>query len=248
MFRKIKAAGPACAIVLGSAFLLAQVPKAQKVPEAGSSSAGPSSPDTGASAADGCVECELPIVLRQSVEAGKTAVGTKVEARLVMATMINGAVLPRGAVISGEVTESVAKSNNSPSRLAIRMDSAQWKNGEAKFKVYLTAWYFPLAAPMAPQDLSYGPPGDRRNWGGVNPTVDTTDPPNPSQRLSTQQDNGVNVDAPGSIISSKRALMKNVKSASGADGSVVLVSSRSNIKLDKVTTYVLAMNELLPAK
>jgi len=42
--------------------------------------------------------------------------------------------------------------------------------------------------------------------------------------------------------------MKNVKSASGADGSVVLVSSHSNIKLNKVTTYVLAINELLPGK
>jgi hypothetical protein len=42
--------------------------------------------------------------------------------------------------------------------------------------------------------------------------------------------------------------MKNVKSASGGDGSVVLVSSRSNIKLNKVTTYVLAINELLPGK
>ena len=162
--------------------------------------------------------------------------------------MINGAVLPRGAVISGDVTESVAKSNNSPSRLAIRMDSAQWKNGEAKFKVYLTAWYYPPAAPMVPTDLSYGPPGDKRNWGGVNPTVDTTDPPNPSQRLSTQGDHGVNVDAPTSVISKGRVQMKNLKSASGADGSVVLVSSRSNIKLDKATTYVLASNELLPGK
>ena len=242
MFRKIKAAGPvACAIVLGSALLLAQVPNAQKVPDAGA----PSPADKGTSAADGCVECELPIVLRQTVEAGKTAVGTKVEARLVLATMINGAVLPRGAVISGEVTESVAKSNNSPSRLAIRMDSAQWKNGEAKFKVYLTAWYYP-PAPMVPPDLSYGPPGDKSNWGGVDPTVDTTDPPNPSQRLSTQGDSGVNVDTPTSAISKGRVQMKNLKSASGADGSVVLVSSRSNIKLDKMTTYVLASNELLP--
>jgi len=245
MFRKIKAAGPAaCAIVLGSAVLLGQVPKAQKVPDAGASSLA----DTGTSAADGCVKCELPIVLRQTVEAGKTPVGTKLEARLVMATMMKGGVLPRGAVISGEVTQSVAKSGDSPSRLAIRMDSVQWKNGEAKLKVYLTAWYYPPAAPMAPPDLSYGPPGDRRNWGGVNPTVDTTDPPNPAQQLSTQQDNGVNVDAPASVTSKGRVLMKSVKSASGADGSVVLVSSHSNIKLNKVTTYVLAINELLPGK
>ena len=244
MFRKIKAAGPvACTIVLGSAVLLGQAPKAQEIPAAGASSP----VDTGTSAADYCAKCELPIILRQTVEAGKTGVGTKVEALLMMSTMIKGGVLPRGAVISGEVTESVAKSGNSPSRLAIRMDSAQWKNGGAKFQVYLTAGYYP-PAPMAPPNLAFGPPGERRNWGGVDPTVDTTDPPNPSQRLSTQGDNGVNADAPTSVISKKRVLMKNVKSASGADGSVALVSSHSNIKLNKVTTYVLAINELLPGK
>jgi hypothetical protein len=58
----------------------------------------------------------------------------------------------------------------------------------------------------------------------------------------------MNAGAPASIISKKRVLMKNIKSASGADGSVVLVSSRSNIKLNKVTTYVLAINELLPGR
>jgi hypothetical protein len=244
MFRKIKAAGPAaCAILLGSAVLLGQAPKDQKVPGTGASSP----VDTGTSAALDCVECELPIILRQTVEAGKTAVGTKVEAQLVMATMMKGGVLPRGAVISGEVIESVAKSSNSPSGLAIRMDSAQWKNGAAKLKMYLTAWYYP-PAPMPPPNLSYGPPGEKRNWGAVDPTVDTTDPPNPAQKLSTQQDNGMNAGAPASVISTKRVLMKNVKSASGPDGSVVLVSSRSNIKLNKVTTYVLAVNELLPGK
>ena len=239
MFRKIKAAGfVACAIIFGSAVLLGQAPKDQKVSEAGASPA-----DAGTSAALDCVECELPIILRQNVEAGKTAVGTKVEAQLVMATMMKGGVLPRGAVISGEVTESVAKSGNTPSRLAIRMDSAQWKNGGAKFKVYLTAWYYP-PAPMPPPNISYVPQGDRRNWGGTDPTVDTTDPPNPAQRLSTQ-DISAHADAPATFISKNRVLMKNVQSASGADGSVVLVSSRSNIKLNKVTTYVLAINELL---
>jgi hypothetical protein len=163
-----------------------------------------------------------------------------------MATMVKGGVIPRNALISGEVIESVAKSHKSPSRLAIRMDSAQWKNGGVKFKGYLTAWYYP-PAPMPPPNISYVPPGDRRNWGGVDPTVDTTDPPNPAQRLSTQ-DTSVNAEAPATFISKNRALMKNVTSASGADGSVVLVSSRSSIKLDKVTTYVLAVDEVLPGK
>lgn len=243
MFCRIKVAGSAaCAILLGSVVLFGQA-KAQKVPAAGASSVAA----TGTSAADACAGCELPITLRQSVEAGKAAVGTKVEARLMMATMVAGAVLPRGAVISGEVIESVAKSDKSPSRLAIRMDSAQWKNGGAKFKMYLTAWYYP-PAPMAAPNISYVPQGDRRNWGGTDPTVDTTDPPNPAQRMSRNQDTGMNVDAPTSLISGKRVPMKNVTSASGADGSVALVSSRSNIKLNKVTTYILAVNEFVPRK
>ena len=243
MFCRIKVAGPAaCAILLGSVVLFGQA-KAQKAPEAGASSVAA----TGTSAADVCAGCELPIILRQSVEAGKTPVGTKVEGRLVVGTMIKGGVLPRGAVLSGEVVESVAKSHDLPSRLAIRMDSAQWKDGEAKFKMYLTAWYYP-PAPLPPPNISYVPQGDRRNWGGTDPTVDTTDPPNPAQRLSTHQDTGMNTGAPASVISGKRVLMKDVKLESSADGALVLVSSRSNIKLNKVTTYVAAGKGPLPGK
>jgi hypothetical protein len=243
MFGQIKAAAlAACAVLLGSVVVVGQAPKTQQPPDAERAS----SVDMGKSGAQGCVGCELPIMLRQSVVAGKTAVGTKVEGQLIMATMMKGGVIPRSALISGEVIESVAKSGNSPSRLAIRMDSAQWKNGGVKFKAYLTASYYP-SAPMAPPNLSYGPPGDRRNWGGVDPTVDTTDPPNPAQKLSTQ-DTGVNAAAPASIISKERVLMKNVESTRGADGSVVLVSSRSTIKLNKITTYVLAVDELFPGK
>ncbi|HTM36012.1 MAG TPA: hypothetical protein VL156_04655 [Terriglobales bacterium] len=243
MFCQIKAADLAAwAILLGSAVLFAQTPNGQPAAKARGSVL-----TNETSAAPGCMACELPVLLRQSVEAGKTAVGTKVEGRLMMATMIAGGVVPRGAVLSGEVIESVAKSHDSPSRLAIRMDSAQWKNGGAKLKVYLTAWYYP-PEPMAPPNISYVPPGDRRNWGGTDPTVDTTDPPNPAQRLSTQQDSGTNAAAPASVISGKRVLMQNVKTASGADGSVVLVSSHSNIKLNKVTTYILATTELVPSR
>ena len=58
----------------------------------------------------------------------------------------------------------------------------------------------------------------------------------------------MNADAPASIISKNQILIKNVKSTSGADGSVVLVSSQSNIKLNKVTIYILTNDELLPGK
>jgi hypothetical protein len=200
------------------------------------------------SAPQHCVGCEFPIVMRQSVTAGRTKVGTKVEAKLVVATLLKGGVIPRDAVLSGEVTESVAKTDGAPSRLAIRMDSAEWKNGKATFKVYLTAWYYP-PAPMAPQNLAYQP-GDpqstRKNPGGT----DYTDPKNPmsQQKWPPQrdEDNGMNAAAPASAISKDRVLMKDVESAHNTDGAVVLVSAKSNIKLDKFTTYVLAAGDLLP--
>jgi hypothetical protein len=42
--------------------------------------------------------------------------------------------------------------------------------------------------------------------------------------------------------------MKNVESSRTSDGGVTLTSQRSNIKLDKSTTYVLATSDLQPAK
>src|SRR5579859_1553602 len=96
---------------------------------------------------------EFPVIMRQKVEAGATPVGTKVEARLTLATLVDHAVIPQDAVLSGEVTESVEKSAKGPSRLGIRMDSAQWKNGSVPIKVYLTAWFYPLVR-RVPKDLS----------------------------------------------------------------------------------------------
>src|SRR6202011_258161 len=82
---------------------------------------------------------EFPVTMQQNLIAGVAAVGAKVQAKLVMATLVNGTVVPRDAILSGEVTESVAKSATDASRLAIRMDSVQWKNESVPLKVYLTA-------------------------------------------------------------------------------------------------------------
>ena len=75
--------------------------------------------------------------------AGKTPVGAKIKARLAVATLIDGKVIPRSAVFSGEVIDSAAKTADA-SRLAIRMDSVVWKKGSASLTAYLTAWYYPL--------------------------------------------------------------------------------------------------------
>jgi hypothetical protein len=72
--------------------------------------------------------------------AGKTDLLTS-GGETVLGTLLNGTVISKGAVLSGEVIESMAKSPTEPSRLAVRMDSAQWKNGSAPVKFYLTPWY-----------------------------------------------------------------------------------------------------------
>jgi hypothetical protein len=223
--KTIAAGHTALAVVLASAALLSQPTPAP-----------PSSP----------AGLEFPVIMRQNVAAGTTPVGTKVQAKLAVATLVNGVVVPQDATLSGEVTESVAKSATGPSRLAIRMDSAQWKNGSAPIKVYLTAWYYPVTTPTNP-DLSSGLPDAannprlRTNGGAFPGPRNPTSPPFPGADAGRDKDTGVPAPpAPASDISKHRVLMKNVESTRNSDGTVTLTSKRFNIKLDKQTTYVLA--------
>lgn len=221
-FSKAIAVGRAAfPVVLVSAVLLSQELLGQTTPAAHSFPAG----------------LEFPVNMRQTVAAGKTPVGTKVQAKLTVATLVGGVVVPQDAVLSGEVTESVAKSATDPSRLAIRMDSAQWTNGSAPIKVYLTAWYYPLATPA---DQVSGLPdagnSPKLRTGGAYPGMR-----NPTSPPLSGSDPGP---APASDISKHRVLMKNVESMRSPDGAVTLTSKRFNIKLDKQTTYVLAAGDL----
>jgi hypothetical protein len=190
---------------------------------------------------------EFPVVLQQSVVAGKTPVGTKIQAKLGVATLVDGTVIPRNAVFSGEVLESVAKTKTDPSRLAIRMDSVQWKNGSASIKVYSTAWYYP-AKNEGGQNLQYGPTQPaNRTWNGEGQYPD----PNSNKPFpgADPNDKSASVpDTPSATTSNQRVLMKDVEAMSSSDGAIALVSKRTNIKLDKLTTYVLASGELVPTK
>lgn len=195
---------------------------------------------------------EFPVVMRQSITAGKTPVGAKVQAELVIATMANGVVVPRGAVLTGEVVQSVAKSKTEPSRLSVRIDSAQWKNGSAPVKIYLTAWYYPEVA-MAGQDVSYQPQdasNSKRTWNGQGTYPDPNNPI--SQQKFPGRDSGDDSNngplTPASSISKHRTLLKHIESARSSDGVVALSSSSQNIKIDRLTTYVLAASDLLPMK
>jgi hypothetical protein len=195
---------------------------------------------------------EFPVTMQQNLTAGVATVGTKVRAKLVIATLVNGTVVPRDAILSGEVTESVAKSGTDPSRLAIRMDSVQWKNESVPLKVYLTAWYYPMESMMTqdpsmqPADASRSP----RNWNGAGTYPDPNSPASqPFPGRHTDRDSGPSWAPPASTLSTSthRVLMKNVESLRNPDGTVTLVCKRSNIKIDKRTTYVLAADGPLPS-
>jgi len=187
--------------------------------------------------------------MRQNITAGKTQVGTRVQAELVIATMSNGTVVPRGAILTGEVTQSVAKSKSEPSRLSIRIDSAQWKGGSAPLKVYLTAWYYPEVA-MPGQDISYQPPdaNGKRTWNGQGAYPDPGNPA--SQEKFPGRDGGKDSDngtlAPAYRISKHRTLLKHIESERNSDGIITLSSSLQNIKINQLTTYVLANGDLVP--
>jgi len=185
---------------------------------------------------------EFPVTMRQNIIAGKTPVGTKVEARLAMATLISGKVFPEGAVFSGVIVESAARSANSPSRLSIRTDSLQWKKDSAPVTAYITSWYYPVR--MTANDDASAPTGIHGNIGmqtGSRPPGLAPYPPN------TQQGPDV-PSAPTSNLSDHRIEMKDIESERGSDGTMSISSSRVNIKLDKSTTYVLATGDLVAGR
>jgi hypothetical protein len=188
------------------------------------------------------------VVLEQNVAAGKTPVGSKIHAKLEVATLIGGTVVPRNAVFSGEVIESAAKTATDPSRLAIRVDSVLWKKGSAPVNAYLTAWYYP-ARDAAGQDLQYGPTQPaNRTWNGQG---QYPDPNSKVYKPFPGTDSGNDASAPNtpsSTASNHRVLMKDVESAKNSAGDIAIVSKSTNIKLDKLTTYVLATGDLSPAK
>ena len=167
---------------------------------------------------------EFPVTMRQNVVAGRTQVGTKIEAKLTTATLMNGVVIPAGAIFLGEIVESSAKSASDPSRLALRIDLVRWKNGSSPIKAYLTAWYYPL-----PPLETYEALTSHHPLGGPNSARHRADG-EPQQ------------------ISESRASLKDVESTRSPDGAIALRSTHIDIKLDKSTTYVLAAQDLPTAK
>jgi len=180
---------------------------------------------------------EFPVMLQQTVTAGKTPVGSKVQAKLTIATLLNGTVIPRNATVTGAVTESAAKTATEPSRLAIRMDSVQWKNGSSAIALYFTGFYYPNVDESG-QDLQYGPTQPAtRTWNGQGQYPDGNShvyrpfPGGDSDKGSSEPDTTSTTTARNSVLMKDVEVQRN-------NGQIVLTSKRSNVKLERYTTYV----------
>jgi hypothetical protein len=194
---------------------------------------------------------ELPVVMRKKIVAGVTPVGTVVQANLAVATLVDGVVVPENAILSGEVTESAAKSATDPSRLAIRMDSARWKiHGSSQVlklihQVYLTAWSYPTTSTPFP-DLGYQAPDltsaqrSRSRLASYPGTPPGQRPQGPDDGSDSPASTTQPAPTTTSSAAPHRVLIKDVESTRARDGAVALTSRHSTIKLDKSTTYVFA--------
>ena len=181
---------------------------------------------------------QFPVVLQQSVEAGKTPVGTKIQAKLAVATLFHGILIPQNALVSGVIFESVGKNAKAPSRLGIRMENVRWNDeSTCMMKAYLMPLYYAMTA-QSTQALPNGSPDpqDSRTLSGpAQSSSPMSQQPFPDNSAASRE---AIPDAP--VLSSRPVSMKNVGIEPVEDGGVALVSEHTNIKLHKMTTYILA--------
>ena len=162
---------------------------------------------------------EFPVVFQSRIIAGKTPSGTKIHAKLAIATLVNGTVVPRDAKFSGEVIVSQAKTGSEPSRLGVRMDAVSWKGGSIPIHAFLTEWFYASLTEIFGQSAQAGPV----LW---NDTIS----PAPA--------------APKAARPPHREKMMDVDVERGSDGTVTLVCKRHAVKIDRSTTYVLRPRDM----
>ena len=178
---------------------------------------------------------QFPVILQQSVEAGKSPAGTQVQGKLAAATLFNGELIPRNAVTSGVVIESESKKGKDRARLAIRMNTVSWNGGWAPLNAYLMPLYYPATGQAVPNLPYEAPDPDSRTLNGPNQSESPMSRPFPS---GSENNQGAIPDV--AILSSRPVRMKNVVLEPTSNGGIALVSEHANIKLFKMTTYVFA--------
>lgn len=183
---------------------------------------------------------QFPVILQQSVEAGKSPAGTKVQGKLAAATLFNGALIPKNAVASGVVVESESKRGEDRARLAIRMNTVSWNGGWAPLNAYLMPLYYPATGQAVPNLPNESPDPDSRTLNGPNQSSQSP-MSRPFPGNGSEANQGAIPDV--AILSSRPVRMKNVVLEPTSNGGIALVSEHANIKLFKMTTYVFAADE-----
>ena len=183
---------------------------------------------------------EFPVILQQSVEAGKTPAGTKIQGKLAAATLFAGTLIPKNAVTSGVVVESESKKGKDRARLAIRMNTVSWNGGWAPLNAYLMPLYYPAAGQAMPNLPVESPDPESRTLSGPNQSG-SSPMARPSPSGGSEGNQGAIPDVP--TISNRPVRMRDVALAPTSDGGIALVSEHANIKLYKLTTYVFAADE-----
>jgi hypothetical protein len=182
---------------------------------------------------------EFRLTLQQSIESGKTKIGTKVQAKLAADTLFDGALIPKNAVASGVVVESESKRGKNRARLAIRMNTLSWNGGWAPLGAYLMPLYYPTTWQAAPNPPDGSPDPDSRTMNGAGQSGSPMNRQFPGNGSEASQ--GAIPDIP--TTSNHPVRMRDVALAPTSDGGIALVSEHANIKLYKLTTYVFAADE-----
>jgi hypothetical protein len=178
------------------------------------------------------------VILQQSVVAGKSPAGTKVQGKLAAATLFDGALIPKNAVASGVVIESESKKGKDRARLAIRMNTVSWNGGWAPLYAYLMPLYYPATGQAVPNLPNESPDPTARTLNGPNQASESP--------MSRPFPGGSEAIPDVAIVSSRPVRMRNVVLEPTSNGGIALVSEHENIKLFKMMTYVFAADESSP--
>jgi hypothetical protein len=192
-----------------------------------------SSPNTTTPSESGALY--LPATLNKTIRAEKTHPGDAVKFRLNEPVLVGrGLVIPEGAVLRGRVTQANGLEGEHASRLAIVVDTAEWKH--QKFPLHASISGVVKVREVSQQkstDWRCSSPDERRSnrFPGSAPPVPR---PNPVDCRSGLANPEVNV------VRERGADLKEVLiRRNHQDGSTVLFSHRKNVHLQGGTVLML---------
>jgi hypothetical protein len=194
---------------------------------------------------------EFPAVFERKVVAGQVAQGSEFHARLKMATLVRGVVVPEGAELRGVVEESAAKSGDSPSRLKIHITQLKWGAGEMALDLYLTDHYDreltpgnSMSAEQGKTDLPVkgtgSEPSGWRNEGFTSRPVRGTPSSLRTIPLGSDDFDKKNREpsaAPEKAAAATHGKLDGIESVRDASGAILLTSRTHTIKLGRELVY-----------